>query len=48
MENICGYDVDLSKGVYLIHPSNKFWEVVMTGLNVAYRVGKLRGGEEIG
>jgi hypothetical protein len=42
MEAIHGYYYDLSKPVYLIHPSNKFWEVTMNGVNLKFRVGKCK------
>ena len=44
MDIICDYEVDLSKPVYLLHPNDKFWEVKMHGVNVTFRVGKVRAG----
>ena len=45
-EVIASYQFDLSKPVYLLHPSNKFWEVSRTSLGVKFRVGKLKDGVE--
>lgn len=42
LETISGWVFDLSKPVYLIHPNHKFWEVTMDGVNVQFRVGKLK------
>jgi len=41
---ILDYYYDLSKPVYFLHPSNKFWEVTLTGATVHFRVGKIKDG----
>jgi predicted DNA-binding WGR domain protein len=30
----------------LLHPNNKFWEVALNGVNVTFRVGKIKEGAE--
>lgn len=48
MEVICDYEFDLSKPIFLLHPNDKFWEVTIEGATVTFRVGKIRGGTEVG
>ena len=45
LETISGWVFDLNNPVYLIHPNHKFWEVTMDGVNVKFRVGKLKDSE---
>ena len=42
LENISGWMFDLSKPIYLLNPNNKFWEVTLSGVNLRFRVGKIR------
>ena len=44
MELIAGYEVDLSKPVYLLHPNFKFWEANIDGLKITFRAGKIKNG----
>ena len=44
--HISDWIFNLANPVYLIHPNFKFWELKLTGKNIAYRVGKVKDTEE--